>query len=180
MTGSLLAHLRFASYRHGWPALVGLLLVPASLLLFWQADEMNEQTQALSQQAAQERQRVQRERAAPPPLDPSVVRALFTDTLPKLSGAGSAVDLIHQSALRHQVELARGEYRLSREGNTPVQRYQITLPAVGTYPAVRAWLADVANQLPTLAIDEVSFSRTSAESTTVEARVRGSLFLRER
>lgn len=177
MSPNLLAHLRFALQRHGWPAPLGvLLMLLAVALVHWGADGARAQADALRASLASER-----ERAARQP-DPGAEQASRLEglqrQLPDAAAALEAVRLIHRSAAEHGVTLATGEYRLVREGGTRLQRYQITLPADGDYPALRAWLGDVLNRLPSIALDDLSLSRGAVGEARVEARVRWSFYLR--
>ncbi|RJP72654.1 MAG: pilus assembly protein PilO [Comamonadaceae bacterium] len=170
-------HLRFALHRHGWPALLGLLLMALAWpLAHWGADGARAQAEAA--RMAQAAQREQLARQPDPGADQASRLAEFQRQLPDAAAALEAVQVIHRSAAEHGVALATGEYRLLREGGTRLQRYQITLPADGAYPALRAWMADVLNTLPTIALDELSLSRDAVGATQVEARVRWSFYLR--
>ena len=177
MSPLMTAHLRFALQRHGWPALAGvLMLLLIWPLAHWGTDQAIEEAATL--RTAQAAQRLQQ--AKPPETNNTQAdrSAAFQARLPGAAGALDAVRLIHSAALARGVTLAAGEYRLVREGSsTPVQRYQITLPASGSYLAVRGWMADVMNALPTVAMEELSLVRQSVGSPTLEARVRWTLYL---
>lgn len=174
---SLSTHLTFLLHRHGWPAAVGLLLMVAVWpLAHFGADSARVQTAALQQAQAAQRERLARQ---PDPEADQVTRlAEFEAGLPLAEGAIQAVRHIHRSAAEHDVVLSTGEYRLVNESGGRLQRYQITLPADGTYPDVRAWMADVLNELPTMALDELSLKRNEVGESRVQARVRWSFYLK--
>lgn len=174
---SLSTHLTFLLHRHGWPAAVGLLLMVAVWpLAHFGADSARVQTAALQQAQAAQRERLARQ---PDPEADQVTRlAEFEARLPLAEGAIQAVRHIHRSAAEHDVVLSTGEYRLVNESGGRLQRYQITLPADGTYPDVRAWMADVLNELPTMALDELSLKRNEVGESRVQARVRWSFYLK--
>jgi len=174
---NLMAHLRFALRRHGWPApLGGLLVLLAVALAHWGADGARAQAEALRASLASERERVALQ---PDPVADQASRLEgLQRQLPDAAAALEAVQFIHRSAAEHGVTLATGEYRLVREGGARLQRYQITLPADGDYPALRAWLAEVLNRLPSIALDDLSLSRGATGEQRVEARVRWSFYLR--
>jgi hypothetical protein len=177
MSVSLSSRVRFLIERHGWPAVLGLAMVLASLPVFWFADATSRDTSQLQEKLGAQRERARNQPLPVSPTDASLALAEFSQLLPDMEISLKTVGLLHSSAAIHSVQLASGEYRLVREGDKGLQRYQITLPASGTYPAIRAWLADGVNAFPTLAMDEVTFARKSAESPLVEARVRWSLYL---
>lgn len=179
MTSMLLVRLRFSLLRLGWPGFAGVLLIFASLgMAHWSADQAREQIVALRSAQADERKR---EAHRPDPVADQAKRlAEFHGQLPDAAAALEAVQHLHRSAAEHGVTLATGEYRLTREGGTRLQRYQITLPAEGTYPAIRAWIADVLNEMPSMAMEELSLSRKTVNEARVEARVRWTFYLRMR
>ncbi|MDP3167041.1 MAG: hypothetical protein Q8N06_16520 [Hydrogenophaga sp.] len=170
-------HLAFLLHRHGWPAAVGLLLM-ASIwpLAHFGADAARAQVRALQQ--AQVAERARQARQPDPKVDQATRLAEFEAGLPQSAGALQAVRHIHRSAAEHDVVLSTGEYRLVSEPGGRLQRYQITLPAVGTYPDLRAWMADVLNELPTVALDELSLKRNAVGEPQVQARVRWSFYLK--
>lgn len=84
---------------------------------------------------------------------------------------------IHEAAAKRGVQLAAGEYRVSRSPGTRLVRYQITLPVQGTYPQIRGFVAGVLESVPAAAVDEVSLKREAVTSPRLEARVRITLFL---
>ncbi len=177
MKVSLTTHLAFLLHRHGWPAALGLLC----MALVWPiahfgADRTRAETQSLQQAQLVERER--RARQPDPQIDQATRQAAFEAGLPQAAGALQAVRHIHRSATEHGVVLSTGEYRLVDEPGGRLQRYQITLPADGTYPDLRAWMADVLNELPTMALDELSLKRNTVIESKVQARVRWSFYLK--
>ncbi len=173
----LQAWLRFLLVRHGWPTWIGLLLILSALggqqwvvaPALSQVEAVRAQLPALRRQSAQ----------APVEAQTDTQRlAAALAALPAPAGALAAVDTLHRRAARHGVVLSHGEYRLLPPGSAPWARYQITLPAQGSYRSLRAWLADAMNAEPTLALDELSLRRGTVGDATVEMRVRLTLFLR--
>lgn len=173
----LSASLQFLLYRHGWPASVGLLLCVAALAAYpllvlpmqREADSVRVQLPQLRKSLAQR------------PAAPQTEAQRLTDLvagLPAPARALTVIDTIHRSAGEHGVALSNGEYRLLQSGGAPWMRYQITLPARAPYASARAWLADVMNAEPALALDDLSLRRESTGDPTVEMRVRMILFLR--
>lgn len=176
---NVLAHARFYTYRHGWPGVLGLVLLGIAIAVqTLVVPAVQAQTTALL--AAQEalRQRVQK----PPDKQDSAAaqQAAFLASLPAGgTNAGSdTVKAIHRIAAAHGVRLATGEYRMVREGSDPFQRYQITLPASASYPHLRAWVAQMMNEIPNLALDELSLRRADVGAENIEARMRFTLFMK--
>lgn len=174
---ALSTHLAFLARRHGWPALVGLLMLAAVWpIAHFGADSARAQALDLQQVQRSERERLARQ--PDPQVDEASRLAGFEAGLPQAAGALQALRHIHRSASEHDVVLATGEYRMVSEPGGRLQRYQITLPADGTYPDLRAWMADVLNELPTIALDELSLKRNAVDEPRMQARVRWSFYLR--
>ncbi|OQW86634.1 MAG: hypothetical protein BWK72_16230 [Rhodoferax ferrireducens] len=173
----MVAWLRYQLHRHGWPAVVGLVLIIGAVgLQFAGVEQARTRVAELRAEAVAQRQRQAQQ---PDPGETADKRlAAFYDSLPNADGALEAIETIHRSAGENGVKLATGEYRLVRQGSTKLQRYQINLPARASYPHLRAWLADVMNAVPTAALSDISFQREDIGSDTVEASVRLTLFLR--
>jgi hypothetical protein len=173
----LMANLRFQFSQHGWPALAGLLLLAGAVVVHWLGViPARTHTGDLRLQQSEMRKRASQQPSAG--ADSSKRTHEFYSSLPAPSGALDAIEVIHRLAAAKGVKLATGDYRLVREGNTQLQRYQITLPARARYPNLRAWIADVMNALPSAALEEVSFGRDDVSKDSVDARIRFTLFLR--
>ena len=84
---------------------------------------------------------------------------------------------IHQAAIQNQLLLKKGEYKLSREADFHLARYEVTLPVSGDYNRVRGFVNDVLQAVPSAALDELTLKRESIDQPELEARVRFSLFL---
>lgn len=179
MTPPLATQARWVLHRHGWAALAGVLALVLAVGLDMATRELLAQTQA-QERAFQAR--LQRERERPDPAAEQAARlAELQRDLPDAAAALQVLPLIHRAAQAHGVVLASGEYRLLPEGKAgTLARYQITLPASGSYPALRAWTAEVLNAQPSLAMEELSLSRPTPGETTLQARVRWSLYLKAR
>lgn len=177
---NIAAHLRFQLYRHGWPAILGLaLIVVAAGFQFFIVTEVRTHADALRAEQAVLRKRLA-EQVNPQEASNRNLAAFYAG-LPVAAGSDGMIETIHRAAAANDVTLAHGEYRLTRDSTAsgvPLLRYQITLPARASYPQLRAWLADVMNAVPTLALDELGFQRDAVGSGMVESRVRLTLFLR--
>jgi hypothetical protein len=173
----LLAHLRYQLQRHGWPAAVGLVLLALAAAWQWRGvdDARARSTQLHSAQSA-----ARQHMARVPSQEQAAGQALadFYAGLPPQSSAGEAVAQMHRAAAAHAVQLAQGDYRLTRDAGTALVRYQISLPARAAYPQLRDWLADVMNTQGTVALEDLSLRRDEVSGEPVQARVRLTLFLR--
>jgi hypothetical protein len=175
----VVAHLRFALQCHGWLLVAGLLFLLVAVALQYlgvdvasaQVAQLRSETAALRQQAARK----------PDPAETAARQnAAFYAALPTTAGGLESVALIHHSASENQVQISTADYRMLPQGNTQLLRYQITLPARASYVALRAWMADVLNQMPGAVLEELTFKREEAESDEVQALLRLTLIMRAR
>ncbi len=84
---------------------------------------------------------------------------------------------IHNAARSSGITLQSGEYKLDRRPDQKLGRYQMTLPAAGTYSQLREFIRTLLVQVPAAALDEVTLRRDNVASPTVEARLRLTLYL---
>ena len=84
---------------------------------------------------------------------------------------------VQHAAQKNNLRLDKGEYRLVQERGFALARYQITLPLHGNYAQVRSFVNDVLDDMPAVALDELTLKREAVDNLELEARVRFSLFL---
>lgn len=84
---------------------------------------------------------------------------------------------LHGVAQAHGIALNAGEYRLLRDRDAKLTRYQVTLPVQGSYPDVRRFVAAALQSLPLAALDHVSFERKRIGDGNIEAQVQFTLYL---
>jgi hypothetical protein len=97
-----------------------------------------------------------------------------------LRDAGSVTDQLarlNRIAAAHGVRLPRGEYRLVGEAGAPLRQYEVTFPIAAPYPSIRAFLAEALDQLPAVALEQVTFERKRIGDAGVEAQVRLTLYV---
>lgn len=75
------------------------------------------------------------------------------------------------------VELRFGEYGLRKSEAAKLGQYQITLPVTGNYAQIRAFAENALLEIPTLSLDQISFSRKRVSDAQVEAEIRMTLYL---
>jgi hypothetical protein len=159
----------------GWAGVLGIALLGFALsfdlsgnrALADEADALQRQTHALRRAkpaplAESERARLERFYAGFPPADE------LPDILVRLSGY----------ALARGVHLDKADYRSAAESGTPLEKVSLELPARGTYPVLRAWLSDVLDEMPEVAVAGLSLKRQGIASGEVEAQLRLVIYLR--
>lgn len=111
--------------------------------------------------------------------DPTMQLAAFYAAFPRTSELPDAMQTLYDAAQAEELALERGDYRLVRERGQRHVRYEISLPVKGAYPQLRRFLANALAALPTLAVDEVQFSRPQIADALVECRLSLSIYLVE-
>lgn len=166
----ILAWLDYAAGHLGGPGLLGLGLLLAALGV----DRLL--TLPLEESVRHGEARLQRLAAQPRPAAPV---ASLSERLPTGEAAPEAVARLFAAAGHAGLHLREGGYRVVAQPGGVLRRYQITLPLSGTYPAIRAFLAESLERRPDLALDSLSLRRENIGSPEVEARLGLTLFLRE-
>ena len=103
----------------------------------------------------------------------------FYAFFPLIENVPELLGRVQRAAQNNRLLLKKGEYKLSREADFRLARYEITLPVSGDYASVRSFVNEVLQAVPSAALDELALKRESAEQPELEARVRFSLFLGE-
>jgi hypothetical protein len=84
-----------------------------------------------------------------------------------------------QAAAKHGVEINGTEYRMDREKEVKLARYEMVLPVRGQYPHVRGFVADALRAVPAMALVDVAIKREGVESELLEANLKFNLYLSE-
>lgn len=88
--------------------------------------------------------------------------------------------LVQEQAAGHQLVFESTTYQLSADGASGIERYAISLPLKGRYLDVRAFLADVRDRAPHLALDSITFARPSRGDPVLEAQLQLTVCFRKR
>lgn len=161
--------LRWAIARSplGWPGTIALLMLAvavagqALLVPAMQARVEEAELRALRRSSASARSD-----------DPSVRLDQFYRHFREADPVPGQLARLHRIAGSHGLTLRQGEYRMLAEGEGRLKRYEVTLPVTGSYPAVRRFLAQALDELPTAALDQVAFERKRIHASGIEAQVR--------
>jgi Tfp pilus assembly protein PilO len=101
----------------------------------------------------------------------------FYAFFPPLGSTPEWLQRIFSLAEAQGLRLEAGEYRLKRERDFKLARYELTLPVRGGYPQIREFVSQVLTEVPASSLDELSLRREDSASATVEARIRLTLHL---
>jgi Tfp pilus assembly protein PilO len=100
----------------------------------------------------------------------------FVEFFPARKDVPYWIGQIHAVAEKENLTLERGDYRRpTGDGPLPTP-VRITLPVKGSYAQIRRFITATLAEVPTLALDEISFQRQGARDTKIEAQIRFTLY----
>lgn len=101
----------------------------------------------------------------------------FYRRLPPRRSLPDMLGKIYRAADGNSVELAHGDYKFTPATLAHLAGLQVSLPVNGSYAQVKKFVVRVLNEIPTASLDELSFKRESTTATTLEARIRLTLYV---
>jgi len=101
----------------------------------------------------------------------------FYKLFPTGASLPKQLELIEKTALKQQLTLNRGDYKLTKTKQDQLMRYEIVFPLIGSYTQIRQFIATVLQELPALALSDLQIKRENAMSPMVQARLVFTLFL---
>lgn len=165
--------------RFGVPGIVavGVMLASLALQFAWilPMETRVEQARATGGDRAQARALIHREMARH--ADPAQQIEVFYQFFASASSPTDVLEKLYRIAAKHSLALPKGQYRLLRGTDSRVERYQIVLPVRGSYPTIRAFLAQTLNEIETVSLETVRFEREKIGDSDINAEIRLTLFL---
>ena len=164
---------KFYLGRLGRVGAVGALLIVASLVY--------ENAVVHPREAALDEQRLRNEQTRQAAI---AQRARVAQTAADATGqpamapaAAAALRRLFDAADEAGLELAQGEYRLTELKDAHLRRYQLSLPVAGSYPEIRAFVAQALNADPALALTAMQLRRDSIDTPELDALLNFTLYL---
>jgi len=109
--------------------------------------------------------------------DPQADLAAFYSAMVRPAQIPDLLRRLHRAAADQHLLVEQAEYRPVADPNGRLTRYQILVPAKGTYPEVRRFLAQAKRDVPALALDGVAFQRQQIGDELLEAQIKFTLFV---
>lgn len=109
--------------------------------------------------------------------DPQAELDAFYAALAQPAHVPDLLRRLHRVAANQGLVVEQGEYRPLPDPSGKLTRYQILLPARGTYPEVRRFIAQASRELPALALDGIAFQRQQIGDEIVETQIKFTLFV---
>lgn len=102
---------------------------------------------------------------------------VFYDFFPRIDSSPFWIRELTGLAQKQGVELASSEYRLINESDARLARYEMILPVKGSYPQIRAFIADALETIPAMAISAIAIKRESTAADKLDVRLEINLYL---
>ena len=103
--------------------------------------------------------------------------ALFRAALGRQADVEAQLASLFRIAAKTGLVLRQGEYKRGFERNAKFHTYQIDLPVKGSYAQVWQFALKALRAIPFASLDDISFKRDSIGESTVEARLRFTVYL---
>lgn len=101
----------------------------------------------------------------------------FYSQFPRSDVVPAHLSKLFALAQSHGITLQQGEYRLIRDRDARVARYQMVLPVQGPYVKVRRFVSAALFAMPSAALDQIGFERKRLDDGQVDAQLRFTLYL---
>jgi hypothetical protein len=114
---------------------------------------------------------------AAPPSPNELHQSQFYAALGEQGYAEQQLKTLFDIAAKNGLRLDQGEYKSNFDRNSDTLAYQIQLPVVGSYSAIRQFCEEVLLAIPFASLDEMSFKRDAISNNNLEAKLRFTLYL---
>ncbi len=112
-------------------------------------------------------------------IDDNQAIQVFYDSFPNVDSSPYWVKEIDAVAKKRGVELHGSDYRLVSDKGSRLVRYEMILPVRGSYPQIRAFIADMLVTIPAVALVDMIIKREDIKSGRLEVRLSLNLYLNQ-
>jgi hypothetical protein len=103
----------------------------------------------------------------------------FYAFFPKLDSSPFWIGELVRIAGERGVEISGTEYRMVREKDLKLARYEMMVPVRGNYSQLRGFIADALHTVPAMALVDVAIRREGVHAELLEANIKFNLYLGE-
>ena len=172
---------RYWAGRLGLAGLAGILLAAAAAagVGAW-LKPLEAQSVALQREIASVKSRIEAtsaQRGQMAPVTEQEKLGAFYTRFPERAAAPDLLERIYTQAEAQQVALDEGEYTFVTAKELGLDTLRISLPVKGSYPQIRKFIGATLADLPTLALENLSFRREKVGDEMVDAKVTLLLYL---
>lgn len=166
------------SRKLGWAVLAGgALIIGATLFCLGLGMPTEYRLHGMETHVSKMRMAVGQRKTSWVPESPQAAVQIFYRSLPAEAVIPDLMEKIFDAAYDCDLATEHGEFKLLREKDAAFSRYQIVLPVQGNYADIRQFVNRVLQEIPSAALDGISFSREDAHNPEVDAKVRLTLYL---
>lgn len=171
---------RFAKAAGLWGILAIVIAVAAAITFSTKMADMQQQINALETNMATKRMPTSDTAAIEAPVvqqPSSQTLSEFYQTFPTTLSIPDTLSQLNALAAEQQLLLNSGDYKLNKiaaknnAGTRVLTQYEMVLPVEGSYNKVRAFIASILSNLPSVAIADLQIERESTLSPSVDARL---------
>lgn len=101
----------------------------------------------------------------------------FYEFFPALATVPAWLSKIHSAAETRGLHLEKGDYKLIRENDQKLARYQITFPVKGSYQQIRTFVNDVLSAAPAAALEDITLKREGVGNPVLDAEIKVTLYV---
>jgi len=102
---------------------------------------------------------------------------VFYDFFPPIDSSPFWIGELVRVAEMHEVEINSSDFHMALGEGSRLARYEIVLPVHGSYPQIRAFIADALKSIPVMAITGISIKRKNVKSTRLKMGLKVNLYL---
>ena len=102
---------------------------------------------------------------------------VFYDFFPRIDSSPFWIGELVRVAETHEVEINRSDFHMILGDGSRLARYEMVLPVHGSYPQIRAFIADALKSIPAMAITGIHIKRKGVKSLQLEAGIKVNLYL---
>jgi uncharacterized iron-regulated membrane protein len=164
---------RRAHRQLGTSGLLGALLLVLAVALVATGPQLQRASEGARAELEQRRAGLQRPREpAPDTLTAQEQFDRYVGGFPPFAQNASDVKAVFAGAQRAHVALLKGDYALKADAGSPFITYTATFPVHENYAALKLFAAEVLQDLPHAALDELRMVRPEANGSVLDATVR--------
>ena len=164
----------------GWPGMVAISLLVVLPLLYFSTIRPMQARVELAQRSiasAQEQILAASKTASGAGSSPREQLTEFYKFFPREKDSPLWLEKMVAVAEESGLSLDEGEYKVTQDKVGQLIRYTITLPVQGKYLQIRKYLASLAAEIPSMALENVQFERKDINDSNVQVKIKLVLYL---
>lgn len=102
---------------------------------------------------------------------------VFYDFFPRIDSSPLWIGELVRVAETHDVEINSSDFHMTLGDESRLARYEMTVPVQGSYPEIKAFIADLLKSIPAMAITGINIKRKGVKSSRLEVGIKVNLYL---